>query len=325
MRLLERYPKFRDAVFSTNTPVLVDVTDAVNWYFNESDQEYWDLAIDLHALTPPHQYTYAEFVMPNRLNSEGNVMPIPTAGLSFGCLLACFEIDEEKRMTAQTDWLLEHLVAMDNSHGDDAVFRKNIDRITHDEEWLIWRQSGISKAIAPAFILDAIIYVGGPSIPQPFSPMRMTMYLDNEGKAFPGTDGTYLLSSAYTGLSANDINVFTPFAFALSLMNCKNVELIDDQRRLSRQEYRRMKRDNKPLIDYKWLRIKQLQKRVQSDMERHSKNGRTRLHFVRAHWATYTSDAPLFGKYEGTFFKPSHVRGNLASGVVAKGYKVNKP
>jgi hypothetical protein len=215
---------------------------------------------------------------------------------------------------------------IDVTHGAvsslDDRFRVRMKEIQNDNGWAKYRQSGLSKGVTPAFILDAIIYTGGQSF-ELFSPMRMTMYLDENGKAFPGQDGTYLMSTHHK--TANILNVFTPFAFALSLMNCKNVELADDQRHLSRQEYRRMKRDDRPLVEYKWLRIKQLQKRIQSDMDKHSRNGRTKLHFVRAHWATYTSDAPLFGKYEGTFFKPSHVRGNLASGIVAKGYKVDKP
>ena len=46
------------------------------------------------------------------------------------------------------------------------------------------------------------------------------------------------------------------------------------------------------------------------------------LHLCRGNFATYTADAPLFGKYIGRFWRPMHVRGDQKNGVVAKDYSV---
>jgi len=46
-----------------------------------------------------------------------------------------------------------------------------------------------------------------------------------------------------------------------------------------------------------------------------------RKHFCRGHYATYTKDKPLFGKYVGTFYKSPHVRGNAEVGTIVKDYK----
>jgi len=41
---------------------------------------------------------------------------------------------------------------------------------------------------------------------------------------------------------------------------------------------------------------------------------------VRGHFATYTQERPLFGRYAGTVFIPAHVRGTPEAGIVIKDY-----
>ncbi len=49
------------------------------------------------------------------------------------------------------------------------------------------------------------------------------------------------------------------------------------------------------------------------------------LHICRGHFATYSDEKPLFGKYSGTFWKPQHIKGNNKSGEIVKDYAVNAP
>ena len=51
--------------------------------------------------------------------------------------------------------------------------------------------------------------------------------------------------------------------------------------------------------------------------------GRTRLHMVRGHFATYTGAAPLFGKYTGTFWRPWRLAGNPEAGVIETDYRLD--
>jgi hypothetical protein len=48
-----------------------------------------------------------------------------------------------------------------------------------------------------------------------------------------------------------------------------------------------------------------------------------RVHLCRGHFATYTDQAPLFGKYVGRFWIPPHARGDRARGIVIKDYEVH--
>lgn len=47
------------------------------------------------------------------------------------------------------------------------------------------------------------------------------------------------------------------------------------------------------------------------------------LHTVRGHFATYTADAPLFGKLVGTYLKRATIRGSDRHGEVIKDYEVH--
>ena len=49
------------------------------------------------------------------------------------------------------------------------------------------------------------------------------------------------------------------------------------------------------------------------------------LHICRGHFATYSAERPLFGKYAGTFWIPQHTRGDPRVGFVEKDYAVGAP
>ncbi len=49
------------------------------------------------------------------------------------------------------------------------------------------------------------------------------------------------------------------------------------------------------------------------------------LHICRGHFATYSPEHPLFGKFTGTFWKPAHVRGSQEHGIVVKDYVIKVP
>lgn len=75
-------------------------------------------------------------------------------------------------------------------------------------------------------------------------------------------------------------------------------------------------------VTYKTLVIDGMKEvlRTEGGVER---NGlKKALHICRGHFATYTADAPLFGKVTGTFWRPMHTRGSKKRGEVKKDYKV---
>ena len=84
-------------------------------------------------------------------------------------------------------------------------------------------------------------------------------------------------------------------------------------------------RTGKPTIVYKELVIDAFRKQVRYETQREGGDEVKRaLHICRGHFATYTDDNPLFGKYTGTFWRPMHKRGHKEAGEVRKSYKITK-
>lgn len=108
---------------------------------------------------------------------------------------------------------------------------------------------------------------------------------------------------------------------AISFMHCKNVVRSDatEQAGPTPKWLRRMKA---PRLTYRVLQIGPMRDALRSEGGIETNGLKKALHICRGHFAHYSDEAPLFGKYTGQFWKPSHVRGSLESGAVVKDYAV---
>lgn len=113
---------------------------------------------------------------------------------------------------------------------------------------------------------------------------------------------------------------------ATGFTHCKNVSMIDVLEPPLSVRAKREKKLKRPESRFRMLAIDPM--RVDRDRttgaadgEDNDPTGRS-LHIARGHFATYTDDKPLFGRYVGTFWRPAHVRGHIRDGVVSKHYGV---
>jgi hypothetical protein len=108
--------------------------------------------------------------------------------------------------------------------------------------------------------------------------------------------------------------------YAITLMNCRNVELVDNP--LNRQQRRRNEQGKGiKTHSYYTLKIKPMGK-VYEPTGEGNKGNKHRLHIMRGHFKTYSDDAPLFGKFTGTYYWGASVRGNADKGTIKKDYEV---
>lgn len=116
----------------------------------------------------------------------------------------------------------------------------------------------------------------------------------------------------------------TPLFLAISLMNCQNVVRIENYPK--RHDVREAKRKGRPApTKFYTLQIEPMRK-VLATEGRSGEVGLVKaMHICRGHFATYTDQKPLFGKYAGRFWIPAHVRGSAESGNVVKDYRVKAP
>jgi hypothetical protein len=110
--------------------------------------------------------------------------------------------------------------------------------------------------------------------------------------------------------------------FALSHM--KNVVTKDNKETMSRQQRRYRERTGQPAVVYKTVEVVPF-RNVSGNSEKGSKQNTKRAHLVAGHIARYGPEhgtGKLFGKYEGVYFIPPHIRGNPDVGLVEKDYRL---
>jgi hypothetical protein len=112
-------------------------------------------------------------------------------------------------------------------------------------------------------------------------------------------------------------------AVALCMFHVKNI--VVSPRVIPRHVRRRVKRETGRDLDrvvYHTLTIRPFRQHMRGDSRADANGGPVPLHLVRGHFAHYSDDHPLFGKYPGTFWRPAHFAGNRNDGMSRKTYTI---
>jgi len=112
-------------------------------------------------------------------------------------------------------------------------------------------------------------------------------------------------------------------ALAISFMHCKNVEKkeILPPAKLNKA---RIKRGHRALLKYYTLEINPMRKILHSEGRSDVVGLAKAFHICHGHFKEY-KDRLLFGKHAGTFWIPSHFRGDINNGKVIKRYDIGSP
>ncbi len=130
----------------------------------------------------------------------------------------------------------------------------------------------------------------------------------------------------HEAVQSSAVRALAPFLMAIGFTHCKNVEMVD-----APETPYKVRRKQELKLGHPLVRVKELiidPSRVQRRVDRTGMTSRDdmkhqkALHIARGHFAHYTDDRPLFGKYTGTFWRPAHVRGSADVGTVYKDYVV---
>lgn len=108
---------------------------------------------------------------------------------------------------------------------------------------------------------------------------------------------------------------------AICFAHCKGTVI--EEHHPTRQVRRAAERKGKPVFTFHTIDIEPSARILRT--EGHiAENGLARaLHICRGHFAHYTANKPLFGKYTGTFYRTMHLRGKAENGVAIKDYRVH--
>lgn len=136
-------------------------------------------------------------------------------------------------------------------------------------------------------------------------------------------DGTFLCHSCIsTRDEETNRSLYCALCVAgltLSFLHCKNVAVsnapINNKPRWHRQH-------RVPVVKFRTLNINPMKETLRTVGGIEANGFKKALHICRGHFANYSEEKPLFGKFVGQFWKPSHVRGDIKAGAVVKDYKV---
>lgn len=263
-----------------------------------------------------------------------------------------FEFDPPRSQ----DWALEKIFSNSQRVGVLVRTYDLLDRERHPDDgiprWIPFRANGPLAR----FAFDMLVYLDLLSPVEPGIPttvtgpqLQLTSVLDDQGGWSCHHDGRARLQTG--GISPNWVDwqrliqgelgdekagkaqayisreFALPVLFSISLTHCRNVSVVEnDGLYISRQERRRAeRRGDPPALKFYTLEIGAITRALREEGGAEKTGLKRALHICRGHFATYTEEKPLFGKYAGRFWVPAHVRGTTEAGQVIKDYSVKAP
>lgn len=308
--VVKKYP------FVANLDAVIKIDNVIDYVFS-CPKDYYSFVDDGICLVPPFNDTWFECKIPKQRNIEGKVQDWPFAG-HLGCFLSSF--DKKDIGMSIPDFISDFFghVYGPELLSDELYFNKLHSIISHSDTRFIV-SFGWFFAPNDVTVKNAGFY---------------TLFLNSEGKvssaALEENGGMFRPTSLDKEMFPPDhpaIDKATPslgfssvMIMALNFLHCKNVSL--NENNIPEKLVKARKKRNKPFLQrYYTLEIEPIRK-VLNEAGATETGIKQALHICRGHFKTYDGKG-LFGKYKGTFWFPSHVRGDVATGIVGKDYNVN--
>ena len=329
MRTLERhYEQLRDWKFVQDCQA-IDITGAAKWFYEESDQDAWDLCADYPMVTPPFECTWLEYGNIGFVRANGKIKEEHRDNrdgrMAMAILTMRFE-PEHQRMALEQDVMRPIL-------GGFLGKRQRIpDRQDLTEHRLALAEA-LERGQLPKWGIACLVFADLKKSSRLMELGAAYFYLDSHGQ--PITTGAVpivpmgpmreLAQRPGQGAAAADaiISGIHPFFFALSLMNAKNVSLVDAP--LPLKVAAKRGRSGKTVLSFKTLHIEPMKARARSEATTGESHLRRALHICRGHFKDFREGPGLFGKYKGLYWWDSQVRGTDESGRIIKDYSLGSP
>lgn len=110
----------------------------------------------------------------------------------------------------------------------------------------------------------------------------------------------------------------------ISFLHCKNVHLqavVPPKKPLSHKQKRRGD-PSYARLTYHVLDIAPMRQVLRTQGHEERNGTKQALHICRGHFADYREGRGLFGKYQGVFWIPQHLRGSVQQGITSKDYHI---
>lgn len=252
-------------------------------YVYSDEREYISEEADVFNFHLPFVRTWMEFKMPGLTNMEGKILPLESAHSRWGIL------------------------GQNIFSSDSSILRL-----------------GFFTDLFKLFGLMEKIRFMGSSLTRfdrktnrylPFSKNCQVRYEVNLEDLQEGILDRMRVNMVVTGGSANVVLMF------LNFLACKNVKKIVND--VPPKLLKKKKKGGGPYFErFYTLEIDPMKEVLQREGNMGRIGLKRALHICRGHFAHYEGEKLLFGKYDGNFWRPAHVRGSRKVGVDHKDYNV---
>ena len=326
MKTLEKhYEQLRDWPLIQEAEAF-DITVASKWFFENPDLLKADLKSDYPFLVPPYPVVWMEHGSPSRLAiGKGEDVPKRHRDSRVACLAVSGPFDGDDQVNALKNNVLHRQTYRW------AASMPLMRRRANDEFLTAVERAVASGTRAHRGTIFYLFFDDGRLIPF----CATYIYLDELGNIVPSANfpiidpfgiGAWLARFGkgmdwYPGMVSDHLG---PFFFALSLMNAKNVSIVDAPP-LPPAVAKKRERKGQPVLKFKTLHIEPMRARVKREKQEGQSEVKLALHLCRGHFKDYRDSGGLFGKYKGLYWWDSHVRGTEEAGRVIKDYELGKP
>ena len=288
----------------------VDISNCADYFF-EHEKEEWDIAVDFPCAMLPWPIAWLEYKQPKISTDRGKFVAEWPTDMYNGCVIGQIPIKEAHSQTVIAEdgmgqyWRSSLPVPLQETHAMKARRQDAINRalaMDRKARWMI--TFNLLTSIGPR-----IAVLGFASL-----------YLDFLGQVIP--ECILLIPNSETpheGMTS----LLYPYLYALGLLHCKNVELVDAP--IQRATRRRWKKEKRPDIVFKTLRVHPMRAQKRYTTEGGHSGEKKRFHICRGHFKDYRKGGGLFGRLNGIYWWEQHTRGDSEQGVIVKDYHVMGP
>ena len=285
-----------------NLPVIE--FDNVAAYYASSDKQVWQLS-DMPNWAPPWNQFFVEWNEPEYWVIDGKIQYLPGKA-QIGFVVLSLRLPPDTDATE----LNKLMGGLTGCLGIAGISKSQLQGIISKSRWILFCDRWASICSKPVF--GRPIWTG----------MHHFIFVSPEGNY---VEAIHAGPTLHASLAANKNCVDSPLhilGLGISFCHCKNVgessvNISTPGRNLSKTEHPH------PTVKVYTLKIGEIKKTLSTEGDSDNTGVPRALHICRGHFAHYTEENPLFGKYSGDFWKPDHTRGNAFQGKILKSYSVS--
>jgi hypothetical protein len=286
----------------------VNLTNVANYYAQHS-RTLWDMD-DIPNWAPPFGCAFIEWTEPKDWVMDG-VLHHEEHNTQVGVQIMSADftrLEEERRIIVGLQMIRAFAGAGFNNPLDKAS-EERVAELIPESRWLLCCDLWMAFMESPCY--GRTIWLG----------VQAFLLIDKDGRCLHHFYVATLMSLPELKGMGRTINTMLHIlGLGFSFCHCKNVTKSEET---ITSNPRAVKREGAPPTQtYYVLNIMPMKEVLRKQGSTETSGLQRALHICRGHFATYSEDAPLFGKYAGGFWIPYHVRGNPEKGQVIKDYAV---